>query len=316
MSGSLTVTRGLPGAGKSTYALAWVAAADEPHQRVRVNRDETRANLFGTMGRLTFEQEQTVTIAQRASIAALLAAGRDVIVDDTNLRLAHVRAFHRLAEQAGVPFEVIDLFIPLEDCIAHDAARAAAGGRGVGEEAIRGLARRFNYPLAPYPGLGDAQEDATALWRPYRRTGTGPRAWIIDIDGTVATHEGLRDHHDYAQVIHDDPIPAVIDIVNALCDYDGIEPVFVSGRAGTEQCRTDTETWLAKHVRGWELSGQHLFMRTAGDGRSDDVVKYELFDQHIRDRWDVVGVLDDRDRVVAMWRHIGLRCLQVAPGAF
>jgi hypothetical protein len=30
----------------------------------------------------------------------------------------------------------------------------------------------------------------------------------------------------------------------------------------------------------------------------------------------VVGVLDDRNRVVRMWRGLGLLCCQVAPGAF
>jgi len=31
---------------------------------------------------------------------------------------------------------------------------------------------------------------------------------------------------------------------------------------------------------------------------------------------DVVAVFDDRDKVVNMWREIGLTCMQVAPGNF
>jgi hypothetical protein len=46
------------------------------------------------------------------------------------------------------------------------------------------------------------------------------------------------------------------------------------------------------------------------------VVKLELFDEHIRDQYDVQFVLDDRNQVVDMWRQLGLTCLQVGPGAF
>ena len=39
-------------------------------------------------------------------------------------------------------------------------------------------------------------------------------------------------------------------------------------------------------------------------------------DKLITARTSVAAVLDDRDSVVAMWRAMGLTCLQVAPGAF
>lgn len=42
----------------------------------------------------------------------------------------------------------------------------------------------------------------------------------------------------------------------------------------------------------------------------------EQVDTHIRDRYDVRVVLDDRDSVVKMWRSLGLTCLQVALGEF
>lgn len=39
---TLTITRGLPGSGKSTWAKAWTAA--DPTCRARVNRDDLRLN--------------------------------------------------------------------------------------------------------------------------------------------------------------------------------------------------------------------------------------------------------------------------------
>ncbi len=60
-----------------------------------------------------------------------------------------------------------------------------------------------------------------------------------------------------------------------------------------------------------------LNMREAGDMRKDSIVKKELFDQHIRGKYNVRMVIDDRDQVVDMWRNeLGLTCLQVAEGDF
>ena len=60
-----------------------------------------------------------------------------------------------------------------------------------------------------------------------------------------------------------------------------------------------------------------LLMRKDGDNRPDQIVKRELYERHVQGLYEIEGVLDDRDRVVAMWRNdLGLTCLQVAPGAF
>ena len=43
-------------------------------------------------------------------------------------------------------------------------------------------------------------------------------------------------------------------------------------------------------------------------------MKNELFDAHVRHRFAVRVVLDDRSRVVALWRRLGLTCWQVDYG--
>ena len=57
-------------------------------------------------------------------------------------------------------------------------------------------------------------------------------------------------------------------------------------------------------------------MRTDRDFREDSIVKFEIFKEHIQDQFDVKIVLDDRQRVVDMWRGQGLRVLQVDKGDF
>jgi hypothetical protein len=65
------------------------------------------------------------------------------------------------------------------------------------------------------------------------------------------------------------------------------------------------------------MSGRFpLFMRGDDDYRPDEIVKRELYEENVLGNYDVVGVIDDRSKVVKMWRELGLTCLQVAEGAF
>ena len=47
-------------------------------------------------------------------------------------------------------------------------------------------------------------------------------------------------------------------------------------------------------------------MRGFGDNRNDRLIKEELFFNHINDKYSVLGVFDDRPRVVRMWYDIGI----------
>jgi hypothetical protein len=59
-----------------------------------------------------------------------------------------------------------------------------------------------------------------------------------------------------------------------------------------------------------------LMMRKTGDKRKYSIVKKEIFNEHIKGKYCVDFVLDDRNQVVEMWRKLGLVCLQVAEGNF
>ena len=58
-------------------------------------------------------------------------------------------------------------------------------------------------------------------------------------------------------------------------------------------------------------------MRRVGDHRSDAVSKPELFmNESGVQLTDVAFVLEDRAKVTAAWRKLGLRVLQVAEGDY
>lgn len=317
MSPTLRITRGLPGSGKSTLASEWVA--EDPTGRAQVNRDSLRAMLHNGVWIGGRSGTEGATIAARdAIIKALLRKGVDVICSDTNLPQKVARDLRNLATVAGAEFEVIDLTnVPLELCLERDAERETRfmldrdGDGGVGEEVIRGMYSRFlagkTYPL-PLPDE-PAQQASKAL--PYVAKPGTPKAIIVDVDGTIALmQEGGRRPFEWDRVGEDLPNQPVLDLVDTLYGTNH-EVIFVSGRDAV--CRDETTKWIREEYGdNWEA----LYMRPAGDNRKDTIVKLELFDQHVRDNYDVRFVLDDRRSVVEMWRSLGLTCLQVAPGDF
>lgn len=138
MSAVLIVTRGVPGSGKTTRAVGWVA--ENPTGRARVNRDSLRAMLHGArLG--TYEQEQMVSTIQRASIRALLHQGIDVVADDTNLSRGAMQRWIELAAEEGTGFLIWDFTaVPVDECIRRDAQRE--GPARVGERVIRDMHAR------------------------------------------------------------------------------------------------------------------------------------------------------------------------------
>lgn len=134
-----------------------------------------------------------------------------------------------------------------------------------------------------------------------------PTAVICDIDGTLA-HMVNRSPYDPTKYLDDEKDDFVHWAFARLSE--GARRIIMSGR--DEDYRNDTVTWLANHGITYDF----LYMRPSGDKREDSIVKRELYEKHIKNNYDVRCVLDDRNRVVKMWREQGLKCLQVADGDF
>lgn len=141
-------------------------------------------------------------------------------------------------------------------------------------------------------------------------------AWIVDIDGTLALR-GERGPFDWARVGEDTPNAPVVAVVRALSHAligAGGALIYVSGRM--EQCREATDEWLRQHVIAQTHPHHELYLRADDDYRPDEIVKQEIYEKEIRDWYEIVGVLDDRAKVVRMWRSLGLTVLQCADGDF
>ncbi|MBF6326559.1 AAA family ATPase [Nocardia cyriacigeorgica] len=290
------VPRGYPGAGKSTL-FAQLKAADP--KLARVSRDDARVALFGESGRLDFEKEQIISKAEKAHAEALIDAGYSVFVDAMNLRAQWVRGWANFAALRGAEFEIIDLDTTVDECVRRDAARGAADGRSVGEDAIRGLARK--YPRKRWPKI-EPSPDLFFYPRPWAPDESLPGVWVSDIDGTVARMTG-RNPYDFARVHEDVPIEHTATVLRRLAVHNPI--IMLSGRG--DDCRDVTEQWL----RDNDIPFTELFMRAADDKRPDYLVKYELFDTHLRGRFNVLGLFDDRLSVCRMWDRLGVPLMRL-----
>ncbi len=140
---------------------------------------------------------------------------------------------------------------------------------------------------------------------------------ICDIDGTIAdcTHRlkhimgpGKKDwgaFFDLEEMAKDEPIMEVLKIVNF---YNGIPPFIQFVTARPERTRGVTMEWLNKYCPAYD----RLYMRADGDTRPDTEVKKDIYEQNFDH--PPVFVLEDRQRVVKMWKSLGLRVLDVGPG--
>ncbi len=274
----LLVLKGLPASGKSTYAKELVAAGWK-----RVNKDDLRAMIDS--GKWSKKNEEVIKSTERGMAASYLQFGHNVVVDDTNF--AHEGFWKQLAESLGAEFEVKFFDTPVMECIERDAKR---GEKSVGAKVIMGMYNSYLKPKEP------------------EHIAMKSDAYIFDIDGTLALMDG-RSPYDYSKVSTDKPNQNVINMLK-MVQAAGNDIVIVSGRDAS--CQKDTLKWLEVQGIRFDL----LIMRSPGDVRNDAIVKKEIYRENILPVYNVLGVFDDRNRVVDMWRSLGLTCYQVAYGFF
>lgn len=170
--------------------------------------------------------------------------------------------------------------------------------------------------------------------------------YIFDVDGTVADASHRTEYlpdgklnwnkfNDLNTILQDEPITHVINVAIALL-RSGFYMVNATGRADDSYDLTKKYLFdniikneiitATYHPGKWNYplnfistytsSGFPLYMRKAGDHRSDEIVKTELYSKILSDGYQPLAAFEDRSKVVDMWRSLGLPCYQVAPGNF
>lgn len=295
----LTILRGLSGSGKSTWAEAQPGA-------VIVSRDRLRVAMFGSDGVDYYQRhdlracEDAITAVEHAAIDAALRAGKDVISDNTNIEVKYMKPIAKIGYERGAQVQTRVFDVPVETAIERNKKRAEIGGRDVPETTIRKQHERFKQSkkhTLPEP----VQPPAKYLGTPGK-----PKAFLVDIDGTLAHMRDYRGPFEWHNVHLDDVDDVVAEVVGALWASNEYRVIVMSGRDSS--CMGKTVDWLNMHA----IPFDELFMRPEKDMRPDNEIKAELFDTHIRDNFDVQFVIDDRWQVCKMWLGMGLKVFNVS----
>ena len=146
---------------------------------------------------------------------------------------------------------------------------------------------------------------------------------IFDLDGTLALIDKRREVStkpngklDWGKFFNstniklDEPNLPVIKMAQLFSEQ-GFNIVILSGRSNKTE--TATKSWLSEN----KVPFNKLIMRNSETDHftPDWVLKKNMLDENL-DINDVFLVVDDRDRVVKLWRSLGLTTFQVAEGNF
>ncbi len=275
---TLTVVVGEAGSGKSTWAKKHVRLVLANGRKiVRLNRDELR-KMLGETDSWEFKpwREGLVKEIEHHAASSALAKGYDVVIDDTNLTDSRQLKWFDLALESEANHFTHRMTTPFQECVARDMLRD--GKEHVGRAVIE---RHF---------LTSGRADFEAK-----------QVVLVDMDGTLADCTGIRDPYDESLVHLDKPSIGVAQWVRNLAPEYNV--VIVSGRHTS--CGDATIKWLAEN----EIPFDHIFMRNSGDNRPDEIIKQEILNAMLRiiSKTQIAFVIDDRPKVIEMWRRNGLR---------
>jgi len=285
------MTVGLPASGKSTWAKFMVSEHKSKYKRV--NKDDLRAMLDCTHH--TEGNEKFVLAIRDQIIDLALSTGKDVIVDDTNIHPKHIEHIKKkFGDRAEIEIKSF-MDVPVEECVERDAKRT--GTAHVGKRVIYSMHKQYKQQnckdYSEYP-----------VWHDDRKL-----LLICDIDGTLNILKD-RSPYDIEKSLGDGLNKHTKHVLETYSTH-AVEIALVTGRS--DKFKKVTVDWLTTH----NVPYKSLYMRVDGDERPDDVVKKEIFEAHFKDQFNILFVLEDRDRVVSMYRdELNLPVFQVKYGNY
>jgi predicted kinase len=303
----ILVLRAISGAGKSTFVKAFLK---QNRDYVVISRDSIR-DMFQDRSNSP-QTESKVTKIYNAAFREALLNKYNIILDNTHTRPAAISDALKIIQTvnplANVELKQFDYDV--ETCIERDSKREHKVGREVIEKQhnimvqnpqknIERLINEWKQEMRSKPPIVEKQYDASL-----------PDCILYDIDGTVALKKSDRGYYDWKRVGEDSPNVMVINMINMLDLYrqahdPDLRIIAVSGRDGI--CEPETREWLILN----NVPYDNLYMRKQGDGRSDVIIKKEIYDAHINEKYNVVAVFDDRRSVSIQWFLMGLPLFRV-----
>lgn len=313
---AVVVLAGPAGCGKSTFASRHFAPEDV------LSSDAFRALVAGDAG------DQSATSAafglMRHALQERMKRRRLTVLDATSVTRRERARFLGVARLHDVPSVAVAFDLPIDVCQQRAGRRA---DRPVPHEIVERQHATFRRHLA---GIHDesfddvvivsTQEEFDALEvdrgpvppAPRSASPSGlPPAVVVDLDGTLTSAAWRADQFlaggrkdwpgFFAGMGRDAPVRPLVDLIEWAATQTTV--VLLTGRPD-DHARV-IRRWLADHGVPYD----QLWMRSGGDRRPDTVIKREIYRRDIAPHLDVRLVIDDRPRVIEMWREEGLYVL-------
>jgi predicted kinase len=293
---------GAPGSGKSTFAKYHIRTEEN---WMRLCRDDFRMMHF-TYSNLSSREEGLITDMLDVSIEALLRKRCNVLIDATHCRAEYLNHYiEKFNSMADISFKIFEA--DSKELADRCDKRNKETGKYIPVNVqmrylkeLEELKRTFDF--SPYP-MTDKREER------IEQNTKLPKAIICDLDGTLALMEH-RNPFDASGSDEDKLNEPVANTLKALAK-ESYRILLVSGRE--DRYSEPTLRFLEMH----NIPYHRLWMRPSKDYRKDAIIKQEIFDAEIKDKYYIEFVLDDRDQVVDMWRKkLKLTCFQVNYGNF
>jgi predicted kinase len=274
----IILTYGLPASGKTTWAEQFAIE----NNYTNICKDDIR------LANPTYK-EKKVIIERDLKTRESLSSGKSAIWSDTNLNPIHKKMAEEIAKEFNATVEIKDFSdVPLEECLKRDIHR---GVKAVGDQVIKKM--YYEYLFAPQKPIETPQLDT---------------CYIFDIDGTLAIKSPERGYFEWDKVGLDFPNIPVLTVFFYLANAMVLRPkIFIfSGR--DESCREETIKWLGEYIN---IDDYILLMRPKNNTEDDRIIKEKMYENHIKGKYNVLGIFDDRPKVCRMWRQLGLPVFQV-----
>jgi predicted kinase len=294
----LIILCGPSGAGKTSLAHSISSQLEsDGNHFLRINQDDHTKS-----GHLTM-------------FKAAIECKRNIVMDRLNFNKEQRARYLNPAKESGYETQIIVMHENYETCLKRCNARLDHPTITTEEHAKNALNMFFSKYERP------TFDEADTVEYRYPNITNRSSAILVDIDGTAANidhrlyfvdkKDGKKaDWKSFFDNIHlDTPNQWCREIVNSMRDKNLI--VFCSGRP--DSLKPQTKKWLEDNKFFYD----YLMMRPRADHRDDKLVKEIILDFEIKTRFaNIKFAIDDRARVVDMWRSRGIVTLACAKGDF
>lgn len=282
----IIITKGLPASGKSYWADEFIK---ENPNFVKIEKDQIRnsSELFKDGVYNHKRGDESIVIKERDRLVRkAFSEGKSVISSDTNLVQKHITQLSNIAKQNNAEVEILSfLDVPIKDLIERDKNREYA----VGEQVIR---KMFHTQVKKMPTFLKFDPNL-------------PFVVVCDLDGTLTKGPKDRSPYEWNKVGQDEINLGISHVLDGIKVIDYADIFIFSGRNAV--CRPETEDWLERNNIEYDklvMRPQFLEDGKTENNLSDEIIKADMIEEHIRDKYNVLIWFDDRQRVSTMLRDV------------